>query len=69
MNEATGIADHWGTGDVYALIVAALKKAGKPLDGLIVENLAPIDHYHARGFTATVELIRHDRCRGSQTDG
>jgi SAM-dependent methyltransferase len=38
------------------LIVAALKEMSKPLDGLTVEDLAPVDHFHARGFPATVEL-------------
>ncbi len=56
MTNARGIADHWGRGDVYALIVAALDKTGKALDGLTVEDLAPIDHFHARGFPATVDL-------------
>lgn len=50
------IADHWGKGDVYGLIVSALNKMSKPLDGLTVEDLAPVDHFHARGFPATVEL-------------
>jgi SAM-dependent methyltransferase len=50
------IADHWGRGDVYGLIVAALRKASKPLEGLTVEDLAPVDHFHARGLPATVEL-------------
>ena len=50
------IADHWGKGDVYGLIVSALNKMSKPLDGLTVEDLAPVDHFHARGFAATVEL-------------
>lgn len=50
------IADHWATGDVYGLIVSALNKMSKPLDGLTVEDLAPVDHFHARGFAATVEL-------------
>ena len=50
------IAAHWGSGDVYSLIVAALKKMAKPLDALTVEDLAPVDHFHARGFPATVEL-------------
>jgi SAM-dependent methyltransferase len=53
---AESIADHWGRGDVYELIVSALEKAGKPLAALMVEDLAPVDHYHARGFPATVEL-------------
>ena len=50
------IADHWGKGDVYGLIVSALSKMSKPLEGLTVEDLAPVDHFHARGFPATVEL-------------
>src|SRR5262245_45409360 len=50
------IADHWGKGDVFGLIVAALNKASKPLDSLTLEDLAPVDHFHARGLPATVEL-------------
>ena len=42
------IADHWGKGDVYALIMSALEKAGKSPDALTVEDLAPVDHFHAR---------------------
>jgi SAM-dependent methyltransferase len=56
MKDTQAIADHWGQGDVYALIVSALNKMSKPLDGLAVEDLAPVDHFHARGFPATVEL-------------
>jgi len=50
------IADHWGKGDLYSLIVSALNKMSKPLEGLTLEDLAPVDHFHARGFPATVEL-------------
>lgn len=56
MTNANAIADHWGKGDVYGLIVSALNKASKPLERLTVEDLAPVDHFHARGFPATVEL-------------
>lgn len=56
MENVKAIADHWGTGDVYALIVAALKEMSKSLDSLTVEDLAPVDHFHARGFPATIEL-------------
>jgi len=56
MTDAKAIADHWARGDVYAVIVAALSKMSKPLDALTVEDLAPVDHFHARGFPATVEL-------------
>lgn len=56
MSNDKAIADHWGTGDVYARIVSALEKASKSLDALTVQDLAPVDHFHARGFPATVEL-------------
>jgi SAM-dependent methyltransferase len=56
MTDAKAIADHWGRGDVYGLIVSALNKMSKSLEGLTVEDLAPVDHFHARGFPATVEL-------------
>lgn len=56
MTDAKAIADHWAKGDVYGLIVSALKKMAKPLEGLTVEELAPVDHFHARGLPATVEL-------------
>jgi SAM-dependent methyltransferase len=56
VTNGTAIADHWGSGDVYALIVAALGKMSKPLAAVTVEDLAPVDHFHACGFPATVEL-------------
>ena len=56
MQDAKSIADHWGKGDVYGPIEAALRQMGKPLDALTVEDLGPVDHFHARGFPATVEL-------------
>ena len=56
MTNPNAIADHWGRGDVYSRIVSALNKASKPLGSLTVEDLAPVDHFHARGLPATVEL-------------
>jgi SAM-dependent methyltransferase len=56
MAHAKEIADHWARGDIYDLITAALRKMSKPLDKLTIEDLAPVDHFHARGFPATVEL-------------
>ncbi len=52
----TSIADHWAKGDVYGLIVTALSKTSMSMDNLTVEDLAPVDHFHARGFPATAEL-------------
>lgn len=56
MNDAKAIADHWDRGDIYARIISALQQMSKPLDRLTIEDLAPVDHFHARGFPATVEL-------------
>ena len=56
MTSANAIADHWGRGDVYGLIVSALNKLSMPLEGLTVADLAPVDHFHARGLAATVDL-------------
>jgi len=53
---STSIAEHWGQGDVYGMIVGTLERMGKPLDRLKIEDLSPVDHFHARGFPATVEL-------------
>ncbi|MBY5988427.1 methyltransferase domain-containing protein [Roseovarius atlanticus] len=56
MTNATSISDHWGKGDVYARILDTMKRAGLNPDTVTVEQLAPVDHFHARGFPATVEL-------------
>ena len=56
MADERAIADHWARGDVYAIVVGALERAGKSLATLTIEDLAPLDHFHARGFPATVEL-------------
>ena len=50
------IAGHWGTGDVYGRILDAMRRAGMDPDRVDIAALAPVDHFHARGFAATVEL-------------
>ncbi len=56
MNNTHPIANYSIARDVYTVILDALRQAGKELDRLKVEDLAPVDHFHARGFPATVEL-------------
>lgn len=56
MTDAKSISDHWGTGDVYTRIMEAMEAASLLPDTVTVEQLAPVDHFHARGFPATVEL-------------
>jgi len=56
MTDAKAISDHWGTGDVHARIMEAMQAASLSPDTVTVEQLAPVDHFHARGLPATVEL-------------
>ncbi|MCE8539229.1 methyltransferase domain-containing protein [Ruegeria pomeroyi] len=56
MTDAKAISDHWGKGDVYSRILDTMKLAGIDPNSVTVEQLAPVDHFHARGFPATVEL-------------
>jgi len=56
MQNEQAIADHWAKGDVYALILLALEKAGRSAEAPTIEDLAPLDHFHARGYPATVDL-------------
>lgn len=54
MDEKVG--DHWGQGDVLARILDAMTASGMSDEHVSVETLAPVDHFHARGFLATKEL-------------
>ena len=56
MADANAISDHWGKGDVYSRILEAMELAGIDPESVTIEQLAPVDHFHARGFPATVEL-------------
>lgn len=62
----SAIADHWGKRDIYNLIVSVLKDMSKPLDSLRLEDLAPVDHFHARGLSATVDLADRLPIRAGQ---
>ncbi len=56
MTDARSISDHWGKGDVLAKVMDAMRTAGIDPENVTIEQLAPVDHFHARGFPATVEL-------------
>ena len=56
VNEA--IQTHYARADLGDVILAALEKAGKDMSRLTPEDLAPIDQFHIRGRTATLELAR-----------
>lgn len=56
INEA--VQTHYTRADLSEVILAALEKAGKDVNRLTPEDLAPIDQFHIRGRTATLELAR-----------
>ena len=49
---------HYTRSGLGQLILDALEKAGKDLNRLTPEDLAPIDQFHIRGRAATLELAR-----------
>ena len=51
------ISRHYGSAGLPGRILAALKHAGKDLNALAVEDLAPLDQFHTRGLAATRELL------------
>lgn len=55
------ISQHYGSTGLADRILAALEKAGKNLNSLSVEDLAPLDQFHTRGLAATRELITYAR--------
>jgi MPBQ/MSBQ methyltransferase len=52
------IQTHYTRTDVGNAILVALEKAGKDVNRLTLEDLAPVDEFHIRGRTATLELAR-----------
>lgn len=52
------VQTHYTRADLGGAILAALEKAGKDVNRLMPEDLAPIDQFHIRGRTATLELAR-----------
>jgi ubiquinone/menaquinone biosynthesis C-methylase UbiE len=52
------IQTHYTCKDLGGVILAALEKAGKDVNRLTPEDLAPIDQFHIRGRAATLELAR-----------
>jgi len=56
VNEA--IQTHYTRADLVDVILAALSNAGKDVNRLTPEDLAPIDQFHIRGRAATLELAR-----------
>lgn len=65
-SRARAIQSHYARGDLGAAILAALKEAGKDVDRLTPDDLAPVDEFHTRGRAATVELARRLALKGTE---
>ena len=52
------VSEHYTLGNLEQRILAALEEAGKNLDSLVVDDLAPVDEFHIRGRVATEELAK-----------
>ena len=50
------VISHYHQEDLGARVLAALRKVRGNLDGLVPEELAPVDGFHVRGRRATAEL-------------
>lgn len=50
------VAKHYGKGGLLDRILGALTKAGKNIDHLTIDDLAPVDEFHSRRRLATKEL-------------
>lgn len=53
---ASPVAAHYTSGDLAERILDRLAAAGKDLEALTLEDLAPVDEFHVRGRLATAEL-------------
>ena len=49
---------YWGRSDLERAIDAALLGAGKNIDALTIDDLAPVDHFHGGGKPSTLRLAR-----------
>jgi len=52
------IHSYYSPNDLYNKIIEGLKKLGKDLSKVSLDDLQPVDEFHIRGDTATKELIK-----------
>ena len=50
------VAQHYGKGGLLDRLLGALTEAGKDIDHLTIDDLAPVDEFHSRRRLATEEL-------------
>lgn len=52
-----GVADHYARSGLIAAIENGLRKAGKPVDAVTIDDLAAVDEFHIGGRKATADLM------------
>ena len=57
-DDRSDVDRHYGRGGLLERLLAALRDAGKDVEHLTIEDLAPIDEFHSRRRVATAELAR-----------
>ena len=55
-NNAGAGGDYWGRDGLGQSILDALAAAGKDLDALTIDDLAPMDHFHGGGKPSNTRL-------------
>ena len=59
MSDVPGeVARHYGRGGLLERLLGALSEAGKDIEHLTIDDLAPVDEFHSRRRVATAELAR-----------
>lgn len=64
-NDAALVKKQYGIGELWQKIETGLKLAGKDINSLTVDDLAPIDEFHTRGRAATRELAEMANLKAS----
>lgn len=57
MPDAALVTDHYTHGDLTAAIKSALDQAGKRVEGINIDDLAPVDEFHVGGRAASVHFL------------
>src|SRR5262245_5013388 len=63
---AQAVANHYKRRALGDIILAALKAAGKDIEHLTPDDLAPVDEFHSGGRNATVRLAQLAGINGSE---
>lgn len=53
-----GLSRHYAKPDLGQSIIEVLKRAGKDVERLSIDDLAPVDQFHTRGKASTLELAQ-----------